>query len=1061
MVIHVTNSSLTAPHVQGLFGRRHGKLKECLAFIDKQESKRSADPHKDKKRLKKYEGKLNEARQELKELSTDLVTSLADFKESYLDWFEPLINIATQMQIRHPRSAVDHILKDASLPALRHKVESSAEALRSAFRTAASQQPRSWDELLRGGLPAFARYPLAVRYLRAFAEQERVSESLEFYLAVLAFKSTWSKHSTGSSSKPGSQPSSASSNRAIMSSSNTPSAPPAASSGPFDHGTIPELDLCARTAAGSGCESPTVNVTSANPTDSLELLTQQARVIAYQFLKDGCQQEINVPQAGKLEALQAIESGYVSDSTFDKCFDDISDMLEETFMHFQSSQLATRLQTRLTTIAAHHANLLTLNARNIPLLPESSSTTSESVFDLAPIPHTTSSSKASTSGSTTSQQTPPPRLSFANREATRSLSHLSIESSTTNSSSASRSSEDSSPHSKLDRKDSHRERRQQSDSGHGSASRNAALKRAASSGEIDSSAVIQRPKKMQPSLSSSPKAIPMISRPPPKLDLPLSTSPTEARHSPSKSSTAPVETHSMRNTLQSDVSAGMFNMREPSPSSREHTSPHQSARGMRNIISSLAGLLGPKANKAKKRDTSPSDQSGDESRNSLLATLNQSNDIGPVATRHLLLVSGHYRTLLENPIGADFVIRCGPENIAFYGHSLVFSTRWPMFVNQNPKLFENIAKGVEAEVEYPTVDPDTFALAMEYLYTGTFTLGQLTDRQLVILSEFAKFRQLPGLKELANSHVLSRKSTSRIVTSLAEYIQSTATNNDMFKLEQDSKYEAYIAALAARGHELIQLPLFDYHQLHRLRRLDMVNLIRRDDFCASSEVTVFQLMLAWADKVSADQSALMENLSFLVAHIRLPLMSTEELQWVSSLGWVPQSLTAEAFKYKETGVASHPVRTKPRVSPPITYEPSSNESRPFLTNLDVLSPRVMVGTCGSSASSPRGWDDDSSPRHSRPKQIERAARRASTGREKKRSMQTISIATAKTDTSPPQSPPQSPVSDHEAKNSAAAAESAHHRASSGSPPKIRKRHRTPKDEAATPPDVRGSLPADM
>lgn len=1039
------------PHLQGLFGKRHGKLKECLAFIEKQESKRSSDPHKDKKKLKKYEGKLNEARQELKELSTDLVTSLADFKESYLDWFEPLINIAAQMQIRHPRSAVDRLLKDASsLPTLRHKVESSAESLRSAFRTAASQQPRSWDELVRGGLAAFARYPLAVRYLRAFAEQERVSESLEFYLAVLAFKSTWSKHSNGSSSKAGSQPSSASSNRAVLSSSNTPSAPPAAYSGPFDHGTIPELDLCARTTAGSGCESPTVNVTSANPIDSLEILTQQARIIAYQFLKDGCQQEINVPQAGKLEALQAIESGLVTDTTFDKCFDDISDMLEETVLHFQSSQLATHLQSRLARIASHHANLLTLNG-NIPPLPES--TIADSTFDMAPIPHTISS-KASTSGSTTSQQTPPPRLSSQSREATRSLSHLSIDSNTTNSSSASRSSDDTSLHFKLDKGSSHRERRQQSDSGNGSASRNAALKRAASSGEIDSSAVIHRPKKVQPSLSSSPKAIPMISRPPPKLDLPLSTSPTEARHSPSKSSTAPVETHSMRNTLQADVSAGMFGVRDPSPSTREHTSPHQSARGMRNIISSLAGLLGPKANKAKKRDTSPSEQGSDEVKNSLLATLNQSNDIGPVATRHLLLVSGHYRVLLENPIGADFVIRCGPENIAFYGHSLVFSTRWPMFVHQNPKLFENISKGIEAEVEYPTVDPDTFALAMEYLYTGTFSLGQLSDRQLTILSEFAKFRQLPGLKELANSHVLSRKTTSRIVTSLAEYIQSTATNNDMSKLEQDSKYEAYIAALAARGHELVQLPLFDYHQLHRLRRIDMVNLIRRDDFCAFSEVTVFQLMLAWADKVSADQSALMENLSFLIAHVRLPLMSTEELHWVSSLGWVPQSLTAEAFKYKETGVASHPVRTKPRMLPPNAPDSPSSDSQPFLANLEVLSPRVMVGTCGSATSSPRGWDDDSSPRHSRPKQIERAVRRASTGREKKRSMQTISIATAKTDTSPPQSP----VSDASTNNTA---ESAHHRAASGSPPKIRKRHKAPKDEAASPPDTRGSLPADM
>lgn len=1040
-------------------------------MVEKRDSKRSSDPHKEKKRLKKYEGKLSDARQELKERSSLLVASLVDFKDSYLDWFEPLINMAAQMQIRHPSSAVDAILKDASLPVLRHKVESTAESLRTAFRAAAHQHPRSWDELLHGGLPAFARFPLAVRYLRIFAEQERVSESLEFYLAVMSYKNMWSKHSSGANSKASSLPPSgpSSNNRASTLASLahhnshpiTPNAPSSSQGSSLDHGTIPELDLAARGTAGNGSESPTVNVACASPFESLEALGQQARTIAFQFLKDGCQQEINVPQADKLAALQTVESGIVSESTFDECFESIGDMLEETFMHFQTSQLAIQLQTRLSRIAAMHSRLVTLSG-HIPTLAEaaaSADVASESS------PHNNGvSSKASTSGSNVSRQSPP-RLSSQSRESTRSMSHLSVE--TANSSSASRSSDDLNSAFRGEGTGSvPRERRQRStDIGPpGSSTRSAALKRAASSGEIDSTSIIQRPKKVQPSLSSSPKNVPMLaSRPPPKLDLPLSSSPTEARQSPAKSALSNSSDSNMRNTLQSEVSVNLVNARDASPSasSRDHTSPHPSARGMRGIISSLAGLLGQKSNKPKKKELSSQDQTADDTKaNATLTTLHQSNDIGALATRHLILMSTHYRELLENPVGADFVIRCGPEAVAFYGHSLVFSARWPMFTRENPKLFECIAKGIEAEVEYPTVDAQIFTHVMEYLYTGAFTLGELTDRQLIILSEFAKFRQLPGLKELANSRVLSRKPTSRIVASLAEYVQSTNANNDMSKLEQDMKYEAYIAALAARGHELVQLPLLEYHQLHRLRRIDMVNLLRRDDFCASSEVTVFQLMLAWADKVSADQSALMENLSFLVAHIRLPLMSTEELQWVTSLGWVPQNLTGEAFRYKETGVIAHPTRTKPRISPPDAIDASSSESstHPFLANLDMLSPRVMVGSSGSAASSPspRMWEHatgDSSPRFAKNVvKVERASKRASTGREKKRSVQTISIAsasTAKADASPPQSPPISPASDSRPTK---ANESSHQRASSGSPPKMRKqRTKSPKDEATSPP----------
>lgn len=1035
-------------------------------MVEKQESKRSSDPHKDKKRAKKYEAKLADARLALKDLSHDLVVSLSDFKESYLDWFEPLINILVQMQIRHPHDAIDHLLKDASLPTLRLKLQSTTESLRSAFRNASHQQPRNLDEVFRGGLSAFVRYPLALRYFRAFAEQERVSESLDFYLAVLSYKSLWHKHSTGGTMKASSQPSSASSNRGVFSSS-AYSGPSPAHSSALDYGiVVPELDFGARRIAGSGSESPTVSSACAHPLETMDSLTQQARSIADQFLKDGGDEEINVPQADKLDAIHIIDSGVVSESTFDKSFTSISEMLEESYMHFQSSQLATQLQARLKRISDLHSRLLTTNAA-IPTLADAAA----DPIDTSPSgKHSTTYSPANSPHST-----PHPRLGERSREATRSMSHLSVESNNTNDSSNSRSSEDLNRY-RADGRPVNRERRQRSDSGNGTGSRNAALKRAASSGEIDSSAVIQRPNtsSKKPALSSSPKtATTLPNRPPPKLDLPLSSSPTETRITSLKSATAPVEAYSVsRNHLQSDIAANLATARDSSPSStaREHTSPHPSARGMRTIISSLAGLLGPKTNKSKKKDGGNSprglqrDGSSDDLKAANLSALQQSNDLGSMATRHLVLMSNHFRELLENPIGADFVIRCGPDGVLFYGHSLVFSTRWPMFVREYPHIFAEDGKGGSenvVEVSYPTVDPEIFSLAMEYIYTGTFTLGDHTDRQLMTLSEFAKYGQLPGLKELANSHVLSRKPTNRIVARLAEYIQSTSSSGDMLHLEQDSKYAAFIAALAARGHELVQLPLFEHHQLYRLRRIDMVNLIRRDDFCAPSEATVFQLLLAWADRASPDKTTLMENLSFLVAHVRLPLMTKEELQWVSSLGWVPQNLTAEAFKFKETGVASHPTRTKPRKLPPNTSDvPSTSETpgQPFLANLDILSPRVMNPSTSSGTSSPVIGDRAESPRTHKIRNVEKASRRASTGREKKRSAHNLTIATAGTHSKHSEpSPPISPTG----KSGSFSTETSLQRASSNSPPR-RKRTKSPKEEATSPPlQARETIATDL
>lgn len=424
-----------------------------------------------------------------------------------------------------------------------------------------------------------------------------------------------------------------------------------------------------------------------------------------------------------------------------------------------------------------------------------------------------------------------------------------------------------------------------------------------------------------------------------------------------KSNTAPLPSHSstLRKNLVHAESSTSGGSRDVSPSS-----PH---RGMRSIVASLTGILAQKPKKDKKRkhrrflSTEMEDSDSDSESTIMNQAFQQASEMGPLATRQLCLLSAHFNELVNNPKGADFIIQCGPEKISFYCHSVVFNVRWPMLMRENMRVMNDIAKGVEASIHFPTVDPEIFGLALEYIYTGSFNVTNLTDRKLGLLTDFAKFRQVPGLREMANSQLLSRQPTSRIVASIASYVQSTSSSGEMLRLDSDTKYEAFMATLAARAHELVELPLFEFHQLHKLRRIDMIHLIRRDDFSVASEVQVFKLVTTWADKCSNDQDTLMENISFLVAHVRLPLMTIEELQWVESLGWVPANLIREALNFKETGICTHPSRAKPRklIWSPTThaFEGSSSSSMLRFDNLTPSLSSLMTRSTATSSHSLR------------------------------------------------------------------------------------------------------------
>lgn len=846
-------------------------LKEFLTVNERKDSKRPSDPAKDKRREKKYAARLKPLRLELQVQTDALVAALLEFKDGYLDWMEPLLNQLVQLQPRHPKQVVDGMLCDSSLKAMRKELRFAREGMRRAFAKTSSH---SWDQLVAQGIDAFMDLPIAVKYFQRFAEQERVSESFNFYVEVKKFKDYW-------------QHSSRDANASLTS-----------------------------IAASEGQE--------------VSMLPQmrQARHIVAVYLEEGCKQEINVPQSLKLAAIKAAKDpSIITENVFDKCFDTVCDMLEETFQHFLQSPLAKQLSTRLERIVEHHSVLKTMEVP-IPTLSE--------IVDA-------SSGNSNTSGTGVSNGNRSGRGSSIS--SSMGLSDEVIEPTrASNSTDWIATFEESPPAYK---------RRPRSGSASQPTTRGARLKRTASSGVIEADSAISRSDKSRESPSPSAHSYSNSHSGNPLAAEPSSPSSSERSN---ESGAGANGSSSMRtasraysgplalptSTLRTTSRDGRDTFREVSPgsSSRDNPpSPAPSARGIRNIISTLSTILTKNKKKYATMGVGTNSQglSGEEKSASAaslddltvthrmthmsLAT-QQANELGSLATRQLCLLSTHLSEMVNNNYCADFIILCGPDETIFYGHSVVFAARWPIFIRENPKLLGDIARGgTQPEVEMPTTDPDIFALALEYLYTGTFTCNDLSDRKLGVLTDFAKFRKVPGLKELANSYLLSRQPTSSIVSQLVEYVQSSHATGEMLRLDTDAKYESFIATLAARAQDLVDLSLFNFHQLQRLRRIDMVHLIRRDDFSVASELSVCKLVSTWADKVSPSQDVLMENLSFLVAHVRLPLMTMEELQWIDTLGWVPPNLMREAFKFKETGVAVNSMRGKARKS--ILIEPGS------------------------------------------------------------------------------------------------------------------------------------------
>lgn len=796
------------------FSKRHLKLKECAQVLETRDAKRHTDPSKEKRRLKKFESKLKPLRVEFQALTDALILALTDFKLSYLDWMEPLINAVAQMRLRHPDHIVDSFLKDSDLSDLRNEVAGAANKIHQAFEQLNTPE-LSWPALSQS-LDALMRLPFAVPYFKRFAEQEQVSEGFGFWQEVKAYKQT--SKTFGDSARPGQ--------------SNGQDPKP-------DPGLLPH-----------------------------------ARHILSLYIEEGSKQEINVPQSIKLSIIKQVKEG-ATEHLFDKALDAVAEMLEDSFAHFLTSSFSQQLQIRLNRIQYHHSRLQTTTLR-IPQLNE-----------------------ADQDGAST------------DAEDTHSSGELASLSSPNGASGS---------------------KRPRSGSAGGPTTQKGIMKRSSSSSLIIN--VVADPADVASKDSRDP----------------MMKSPSTA----GKSNTAPIPSHSVtlrRHLVHADSSIAV-NGRDVSPSGGN------SARGMKSIVASLTGILAQKPKKDKKdkhkhRPVVVDDSDSESESTTLNLAFHQASELGPLATRQLCLLSAHFGNLVNQPKGADFIIQCGPEKVAFYCHSVIFNARWPMLMRENMRVMSDIAKGVEALIHLPTVDPEIFGLALEYIYTGSFNASNLTDRKLGLLTDFAKFRKVPGLKEMAKSHLLSRQPTARIVTAIAAYVQSSSSSGEMLRLDNDTKYESFMATLAARAQDLVELPLFDFHQLHRLRRIDMIHLIRRDDFSVSSEVQVFKLVTTWADKCSPDQDALMENISFLVAHVRLPLMTMEELQWIESLGWVPENLMREALKFKETGICNHPTRAKPRklVWSPTSHSIDASSSSSSLLRFDGLTPTLTSLMTRSTASS--------------------------------------------------------------------------------------------------------------
>jgi speckle-type POZ protein len=107
------------------------------------------------------------------------------------------------------------------------------------------------------------------------------------------------------------------------------------------------------------------------------------------------------------------------------------------------------------------------------------------------------------------------------------------------------------------------------------------------------------------------------------------------------------------------------------------------------------------------------------------------------------MLSSDMSDLLDSGDGSDFTINCGSTKLN--AHQLILATRSPVF---KAMLSHDMIEGNTQEVTILDVDPETFRLLLQYIYTSDVRPNSLYFKQVRDLIYAAEKYQLNELKNI-------------------------------------------------------------------------------------------------------------------------------------------------------------------------------------------------------------------------------------------------------------------------------------------------------------------------
>ncbi|XP_074651030.1 kelch-like protein 5 isoform X2 [Tubulanus polymorphus] len=245
----------------------------------------------------------------------------------------------------------------------------------------------------------------------------------------------------------------------------------------------------------------------------------------------------------------------------------------------------------------------------------------------------------------------------------------------------------------------------------------------------------------------------------------------------------------------------------------------------------------------------------------------------------------------------DVVLVTGQKRIA--AHRVVLSASSDYFA----AMFTNdVKEASQDEIKMKDVDSEALALLVQYMYTGRIELKEETVESLLSTSCLL---QLSEVVEACCSFLMKQLHPSNCL-GIRQFADAQGCS-DLFKVANNYVMEHFCEVIVNQEFQMLQAE-------------EVGKLLSSDDLNVPNEETIFNALIAWANYDSANRK---KNLSKLLAHVKLPLMSPQfiadqvETNSLFKEDSECQSLIMEALKYHllpERRLSMQSPRTKPRKS---------------------------------------------------------------------------------------------------------------------------------------------------